>query len=563
MPALQSSTYSLWNVLAFLVPVGLALLAVGAAREERAEEVATTALLSLATAAAGYLVCGFALQFGGVAFVSGLPGLQSLTAEWSPLDVAWGSGWGVVGLRGFLLSAEAYNADVYFLFSSHLAAVTTAVLVPLLALSGHVKRIYLLAIGMLVAGLIYPLFGNWVWGGGWLANLGLNLDLGHGFVDAGGAGVVFLLGTCVALSGFLIIRPRRAADQEPPQLPPVHFPLFVIVGALLAVAGWSGLLLGNPLIQETIVPAVVVMNLFLGAAGGALLTSLYSWFVTGEPNALAIGRGTVAGLVAVSAACAFIPAWAALAIGAVAGLSFLLGLYACEQVLCLHDSSGTVATFGLPAIWGILAVALFADGRWGAGWNGVGATEYAGVMGQGVSGWLLARGLQPAGAGQVYAQLTGLGALLVAALVLPWLMVKTALWIHALGQRVATMQLSAPAGEPVAGEPAVEVEGPEAIAEEQPPLGEPPAAGPPAEQPPPEPAIKKKKPRSKAGAAEPTTEPPAEQPPPEPAAKKRRARSRAPAAQPPAELPAEQPPPEPAARKRKPRSRKARQEPSQ
>jgi Amt family ammonium transporter len=500
MPALQTSTLSLWNIIAFLVPVGVALLAVGAAREERAEEVATTALLAPAAAAVGYLVCGFAFQFGGVAFVYGLPGLQSLTAEWSPLDVAWGPGWGMLGLRGFLLSAEAYNADVYFLFFSHLAAVTTAVLVALLALSGHVKRIQLLAIGLLVAGLAYPLFGNWVWGGGWLANLGLNLGLGHGFVDAGGAGAIFLLGTCVALGGFAIIRPRREADHGPPQLPPIHFPLLMIVGALIAMVGWGGLLLGNPLIQEPIVGAVVVTNLFLGAAGGALLTSLYSWFVTGQPNALAIGRGTVAGLVAVSAACAFIPAWAALVIGAVAGLLFLLGLYACEQKLRLEDPSAAVATFGLPAIWGILSVALFADGRWGAGWNGVGAQQYVGVAGQGVSGWLLAKGLQPAGPGQLYAQLTGLAALLIAALLLPWLIFRTILWIQAQGRRVTTAPAPSPAEGPTEGELAGGATEIEATPGERPlPTSETSTAEPiaamPGAEPSSEPAVKKRRPR--------------------------------------------------------------------
>jgi Amt family ammonium transporter len=509
MPALQTSTLTLWNVIAFLVPVGLALLAIGAAREERAEEVATTALLALAAAAVGYLACGFAFQFGGVAFVSGLPGLQSLTAEWSPLDVAWGPGWGMVGLRGFFLSAEAYDADVYFLFFSHLAAVATAVLVALLALCGRVKRIHLLAVGLLIAGLIYPLFGNWVWGGGWLANLGLNLGLGHGFVDAGGAGAIFLLGTCVALGGFAIIRPRRVVSPEPAQLPPVHFPLFMIVGTLLAMVGWSGLLLGNPLIQESIVPAVVVMNLFLGGAGGALLTSLYSWFVTGQPNALAIGRGTVAGLVAVSAACAFTPAWAALAIGAVAGLSFLLGLYAWEQVLQMEDPSGAIATFGLPAIWGILSVALFADGRWGAGWNGVGIQQYGGVVGQGISGWLLARGLQPAGPGQVYAQLTGLSALVIAALLLPWLIFQTVRWIYAQGRRVMTAPVPAPAGAPVEREPTAERAATEPRPEERlaPTSGVPaaePLAAMPAEELPPEPVAKKRKPRNRKARQDPS-----------------------------------------------------------
>ncbi|HQJ50877.1 MAG TPA: hypothetical protein PKW05_03755, partial [Anaerolineae bacterium] len=148
----MTSSLSLWSILALLVPVGLALLAVGAAQEERAEEVAAASVIALAAAVLAYWLCGFAFQFGGVAFVSGLPGLQSLTAEWSPLDVAWGSGWGLLGLRGFLLSGEAYHPDVYALFLAHLPVVTTVVLGVLLILCQQVKRVVLLAIGCLVAG---------------------------------------------------------------------------------------------------------------------------------------------------------------------------------------------------------------------------------------------------------------------------------------------------------------------------------------------------------------------------------------------------------------------------
>jgi Amt family ammonium transporter len=442
MPYLQTSTLTLWNLVAFLVPAGLTLLAIGAAREERAEEVATTALLALAAGVIGFFVSGFALQFGGVAFVFGLPGLQSLTAEWSPLDLAWGPGWGMVGLRGFLLHAEAYTSEVYYLFFSHLAAVTTATLVTLLGICSQVKRVYRLAIGLLVAGLVYPLFGNWVWGGGWLANLGLNLDLGHGFVDAAGAGSIFLLGTLVAVCVFLILRPRRAPPPGPAQLPPVHFPLLMVLGSFLALVGWAGLVLGNPLIQPLVVLPLVAVNLLLAAAGGALVVSLYSWFVTGQPNALAAARGMVAALVAISAGCAFVPAWAALAIGAVAGILLLLSLFIWEHWLKLEDPSAAVATFGVPAVWGILAVAVFADGRWGAGWNSVGSTEYLGITGQGVSGLLLANGYQPAGKGQLYAQLAGLGALLVLAL-LPWIIFQVALGIRAMGKRVVAVSSQA------------------------------------------------------------------------------------------------------------------------
>jgi len=434
MPDLQTSNWILFNIVAFLVPVGLALLAIGAASEDRAEQVAITALLALAVAIIGYFVCGFAFQFGGAAFVSDMPGLQSLTAEWSPLDLTWGPGWGVIGLRGFALAGEAYNADVYLLFLSSLPAVTTAVLVTLLALSKHLRQTHLLAIGLLISGVFYPLFGNWVWGGGWLANLGLNLDLGHGFVDVAGSGTTFLLGALVALGGFLLIKPLLPVEDGPARLPPVHFPLLMVLGALLALVGWPGWVLGNPLIRERLVTSLVAVNLMFGAAGGALGVFLYSWFVTGQPNALATARGTIAGLVAVSAACAFVPGWAAWVIGAVGGALLLLGLYVWEQMLHLDDPSGSAATFGLPGIWGLLAVAIFADGRWGAGWNNVGMGEYLGIKGQGISGLLLANGYQPAGGVQLQAQLVGLAALLVVALLMPWLIFRGILWLRTVGQ---------------------------------------------------------------------------------------------------------------------------------
>ena len=431
MPAALIDTWIFFALLAFAVPIGLMLVAVGSSSEDRAEEVAVTALIALATAVLGYFATGFALQFGGVAFLSGMPGLARLTAEWSPLDVAWGPGWGLVGLRGFFLRGEAENADVFLLFLSHLPAVTTAVLVVLLALGKHIPRVRLLGLGLLVSGLIYPLFGNWVWGGGWLANLGLNLELGHGFVDAAGSAGIFLLGTLVALSVQLVAQPRRASEPGPARLPPLHFPLFMILGALLALAGWPGLLLSNPLISGQLVVPLAVMNLLFAAAAGSLTMVLYSWFVTGAPNALVVARGTVAGLVAASAGCAFVSPWASLAIGAVAGLLSLLGTYLWQQVLHWDDPNVTGATFGLPALWGLLAVAIFSSGRWGAGWNAVGEQAYLGVAGQGVTGLLVAEGYQLAGDAQLRAQLVGIGALIVVGLALPWLILKLLLWLRA------------------------------------------------------------------------------------------------------------------------------------
>lgn len=434
MADLQASSLVLFNIVAFLVPAGLALLAVGAAEEERAERVATTAVVALASAAIGYYLMGFAVQFGGAAFVSGMPGLVGLTAEWSPLDLTWGPGWGVIGLRGFALHDAAYNPDAYLLFLASLPSVYTAVLVALLALSRHVRQILLFGVGLLISSLIYPLYGNWVWGGGWLANLGLNLQQGHGFVDVAGSSTIFLLGTLVALSAYLLVKPTRAIEEGPASLPPIHFPLFMILGAVLALLGWAGLILGNPLLGEQVSTPIAVLNLFLSASAAATVVSLYSWFVTGQPNAMATARGIVAGLVAASASCAFVPAWAALVIGAAAGILYLASVYAWDRVLRWEDPSASAATYGIPGVWGLVALSVFADGRWGVGWNNVGVQEYLGISGQGISGFLLAGGYQPAGPVQLQAQLTGLAALLAVALLLPWVVFRGAIWLRTVVQ---------------------------------------------------------------------------------------------------------------------------------
>jgi Amt family ammonium transporter len=445
---------SLW---ALWVPIGLTMLAVGATREERVHQVATTGLLAVAAAVLGYFACGFAFQFGGVAFVSGMPGLQAMVAEWSPMDLSWGPGWGLVGLRGFFLAAEAYTPDAYLLFVSHLPWVTTAVCVALLALRKQLRPIQLWVLGLMISGLVYPLFGNWVWGGGWLSNLGLNLALGQGFVDLGGSGSIFLLGTLVVLAMYLLLRPQRREEEQSARLPAVHFPMLMVLGTLLAVAGWPALVLGNVLVAEQVAASLVVTNVLLAAAGGALVVFLYSWFVTGVPDALATGRATVAALVAVSAGCGFVPAWAALLTGALAGLLSLLGLYLSERVLRLEDPNAALTTFGLPAIWGLLAVGIFADGRWGAGWNGVGVGEYLGVEGQGISGLVLAAGYQPAGASQLQAQLVGIGALFVVACVLPWALFRSAMWLRDAANRAQEQRQAKAEEEPEsAAEPSAE-----------------------------------------------------------------------------------------------------------
>jgi Amt family ammonium transporter len=416
------------GALALLVPIGLALLTSGGLAEEQAVPAALMGLVAVGLAASGYLLTGFALQFGGIGLFTTWPGLEKLVWEWSLVDVAWGPGWGMAGLRGFLLGQEAYNPAAYALFFSQLAPLATAVLIPMLALRGRVRPFVLVTGVLLVSMVTYPLAGNWVWGGGWLAHLGENLALGHGFIDFAGAGMVNWLGGLIALAGLLVFGAplnRGQLMEGPARMPPVHLPIFAILGALLTIVGWFGLATANPLhLSGDVSLAVVAVNILLAASGGTLLALFYAWFTLGRANVLLVSRGLVAALVAISATCPFVPAWAAFIIGAVAGLLLPLSIYLIEYGLGLDDATAAVSVHAISGLWGLLALGIFADGTYGLGWNGVGTTEYLGIAGQGVSGYLTASGFQPDPTGQLYAQLIGAVALGLFAFVLAWLLFR-------------------------------------------------------------------------------------------------------------------------------------------
>lgn len=413
--AQPSNGDALWPLvagsLAWLVPIGFVLIAAAGMEAPQARQAALTGLAAMGLSALGYWAVGFGIHFGGIGLISDRPGLEGLIWEWSALGPDWGPGWGMVGLRGWGLLHEAATPAAYLLFFAQLPWVTTATLIPLLSLRGRTPTLVAATTGLLVGALLYPLIGNWISGGGWLANLGSNLGLGHGLVDFGGAAGVHLLGASVALAGILIFCPRRPphADETPVDLPPVHLPLLGALGATLIVVGGLGWGYANPLLDPAIMPpARGAINALLAAAGGALAPLAYTWFVAGRHDALMVARGVAAGAIAMLAAGPLAPPWAALLIGTVAGLAVPLATYAVDHIFRLDDPTAVVATHGLGAIWGLLAVAFFADGLAGRGWNGIGTDQYLGVAGQGVTGLFAAARMQPDWPGQMQAQIIGL-----------------------------------------------------------------------------------------------------------------------------------------------------------
>jgi Amt family ammonium transporter len=248
--------------------------------------------------------------------------------------------------------------------------------------------------GFFISMFTYPLYANWVWGGGWLSQLGKNFGLGHGTLDFAGSSVVHMTGGVAALAGAMILGPRLGkfrADGRPNALPGHHIPM-AITGCFILAFGWFGFNAGSSLAGGDLRIGVVATNTMLASAAGALFSMFYMWISYGKPDISMIANGFLAGLVAITAPCAFVNSVSAVTIGAVAGIILCMSVFFVERVLKIDDPVGAISVHGLNGAWGLLSLGLFADGTYGDGLNGVTGTV---------------KGLFYGDASQFIAQLTG------------------------------------------------------------------------------------------------------------------------------------------------------------
>lgn len=443
--------YLLTAALALLMPAGFVLVGVAGLEPERAWDAALGALAAIGLAGLGYWAVGFAFQFGGVGLVYPQDGLRELVWEWSPFAADWGAGWGVAGLSGWFLSGASVTPLTYALFLGHVPWAMTAALLPIVALRGRAPATATLFLALVMGGFVYPVAGNWVRGGGWLGALGNNLQLGHGFVDFGGAGTVHLVASGIALAALVVWIPRRRRVRQDVTLTPAQLPLLAVVGSLLIMAGGIGWLWTNPLQMSTLGELALMrgsVNMVLFAAGGTVVPLLYTWFVTGRSEPLFSARGLAAGVVAGLAAGPFVqPGWAFL-IGFFAGSTVPFVTYVVDGLLRLDDATGAISVSGLPAVVGLFLVGLFADGAAGQGWQMTGVNSYLGVSGQGVTGLLAGEGYQMDFPGQIQAQMIGILSLALWGFVVGMLIcAPLGLVLHSLlGGRAGTSEAAAPGG---------------------------------------------------------------------------------------------------------------------
>jgi len=457
--------YLMTAMISLLAPIGFVLIGVAGLAPEHAWDAALGGLAAVGLATWAYWACGFAIQFGGIGLVYTDAALRQLVWEWSPLAANWGVGWGVAGLSGWFLSGPQVTALTYTLFLAHLPWVITAAILPIMAIRGRAPAIVTLILALLIGGLIYPLAGNWVQGGGWLSALGRNLNLGHGLIDFGGAGTVHLVAAGFALAALVVWSPRSTPQHAVgAELPPVHLPLLVVVGSLFVLAGSLGWYWSNPL-QVRFLGEIALMrgsvNSVLVAAGGLIPPLLYTWFVTGRSEPMTCARGLVAGVVAGLAVGPFVQPGIAFAIGLLAGATVPFVLFLVEGIWHLDDATGAVTASGVPAMVGLLLTGIFADGVVGNGWQMTGAGNYLGVTGQGVSGLFVASGYQSDFPSQLQAQAIGVLALSLWGFIVGMaLCIPLGLLFHALdGGDQPTSEALAPSKlEPIFQDPGFELE---------------------------------------------------------------------------------------------------------
>jgi Amt family ammonium transporter len=314
--------------------------------------------------------------------------------------------YGLMGTKGFFLNGLD-DVSVMAMFFFMMVFMDTTATIPTGSMCERWSWKNFCLYSLWVA-LPYSLFANWVWGGGWLAQAGKNWNLGHGMVDFAGSGVVHTMGGIIGLVGAWCIGPRlgKYVNGKPQAIPGHHVPM-VVIGTFILAFGWFGFNPGSTLSGTDLRISVVVVNTMLAGIAGAIATMATLSIKGMKPDPSMLCNGMLAGLVAITAPCAFVDSWAALVIGGVAGVLVVLSVFFWDRV-GIDDPVGAVSVHGVNGTWGVIALGLFANGKYGAGWNGVVREDYVAKYGSdGV------RGLLYGDASQLMAQLAGAGTVLL------------------------------------------------------------------------------------------------------------------------------------------------------
>jgi len=329
--------------LVFFMQAGFGMVEAGFVRAKNACNILTKNFLDFCMASLAFFLVGYALMFG--------PGNGLIGTK----------GWLLMGLGDKVLNGIPFYA--FWLFQAMFCGAAATIVAG--AVAERMRFAAYLAYSFLISAVIYPVIGHWIWGGGWLARMG--------FFDFAGSTVVHTTGGIAALIGTMMLGPREGKyglDGRPNAIAGHNIPL-ASLGVLILWFGWFGFNAGSALtVGDGSAIGRVAVNTNLAAAVGSISAMLAVWARFGKPDLSMAMNGALAGLVAVTAPCACIEPWAAIVIGAVAGVVVVFGVGLLDK-LHIDDPVGAVPVHGLCGIWGTISVGIFGRSNLGLANDGL------------------------------------------------------------------------------------------------------------------------------------------------------------------------------------------------
>ena len=324
---------TLWVLIAaflvFFMQAGFGMVEAGFIRAKNTCNILTKNFLDFCMASLGFFVFGYAIMFG--------------------------QGNGFMGHSGWFLMQAESGADIplaaFWLFQAAFCGAAATIVAG--GMAERMKFPAYLIYSFLISAFIYPIVGHWVWGGGWLSNIG--------FADFAGSTVVHAVGGVAALVGTIFLKPRLGkfnSDGTPNAIAGHSIPL-ASLGVFILWFGWFGFNPGSTLgVGNGDLIARVALNTNLAAATGGIMAMIVVWKMFGKPDLSMAMNGALAGLVAITAPCAFVDPWAAIIIGGIGGLLVVLGVVVLDK-LKIDDPVGAFPVHGINGVWGTLAIGIF------------------------------------------------------------------------------------------------------------------------------------------------------------------------------------------------------------
>lgn len=337
---------TLWVMIAafmvFIMQAGFGMLEAGLIRTKNTCNILMNNFLDFCMACMGFFMFGYAIMFG--------------------------AGNGFMGFKGwFLFGAEGHvgNLPLYANWLFHAVFCGAAATIVAGGVAERMKFKAYLIYSFLISATVYPLVGHWIWGGGWLSQLN--------FADFAGSTVVHAVGGSAALMGTIVLGPRIGKYNKDGSANAIegHSMALASLGTLILWFAWFGFNAGSTLsVGDGSQIAHVALNTCIAAAAGALAGMFFAWKKFGKPDLTMTMNGALAGLVAITAPCAFVYPIEAIIIGAIGGIVVVVGTVFLDKVH-IDDPVGAVPVHMMNGVWGTLAVGIFGHKALGLARNGL------------------------------------------------------------------------------------------------------------------------------------------------------------------------------------------------